>query len=93
MEENLKMLLVLKHKKPSELADYLNVSRSCISKWLGGVHIPDKYHQSICDFLGITLNDLMKEQAKDLKTVYDIINSMSKQDRISLIEQILETLR
>ena len=47
----LRILLVQKEKKPSELAEYLGVSRSLVSKWLNGQATPSKKHdEAICKF-------------------------------------------
>lgn len=93
---NLKMMLIQKHKKPSELAKYLGVSRSYISKMMMvDYKIPEKYDKKI----GIFLNEtggvkeiLQSEQMKDTRTVFEIIQGMTKNQKIEIISFILGTL-
>lgn len=51
-----------------ELAEKLNYSDKAISKWERGESLPDLYIlQTIADMFGITLNDLVSEQAEPKK--------------------------
>ena len=55
MGEKIKVLLVQKHRMASELAEYLGVSKSYVSKWLNGdLPIHWKYHPLIASFFEIT---------------------------------------
>lgn len=58
--------LYLMRKKSSlsqeQLAERLNVSRQAISKWEGGVAVPESEKLiAISEFFGISLDDLLKE--------------------------------
>ena len=92
---NLKILLAQKGKKPSELAEYLGVSRSLVSRWISGQQIPNKKHdEKIGEFFASdSLSTLLQEEhTKDMRSIYEIILPMTKDQKINAIQFILGTL-
>ena len=95
MGEDLKIMLVKNHRTPSELANYLGVSKSCISKWFTKNNIPRKWHEKIAEFFATEspFNKAMKVvKETDARTIYDIILPMTKDQKINVIQFILGTL-
>ena len=95
MGEDLKVLLAQKRRKPSELAEFLGVSRSTISHWLAGTPIPNKYHANIALFLEeqSPLEKALKcLPENDARSIYEIILPMTKDQKINVIQFILGTL-
>ncbi len=65
---NLTELRKKKHLTQAELAAKLNYSDKAISKWEHGDAVPSIENLlEICDFYGITLDQLVNENTKDLK--------------------------
>ena len=92
---NLRMLLAQKGKRPSELADYLGVSRSLVSKWLCGQQTPNKKHDEAIGafFATDSLSKLLQdEHEKDMRSIYEIIKPMTKEQKLEVIQFILSTL-
>ena len=91
MNEKLKMLFVVKHKQAKDLAEYLGVTNSLVSRWrVGALRIHPKYYQEIADFFGISVYELTDISAETLRNIYDVIDGMNKSQRISLINYILD---
>ena len=87
--KDLRYSLVLKGLRPSELASRIGVSRSMISKWLSGVSkIPSKHEDAITHFLG----EVTDAEAKDRRRIEEIVSTMSKEEKINVIQFILGTL-
>ena len=87
--KDLRYSLVLKGRKPSELADHIGVSRSMVSKWLSGASkISTKQENAIIQFLG----NVMDAEAKDRRRIDEIVSTMSKEEKINAIQFILGTL-
>ena len=87
--KGLRYSLALKGSRPSELADYIGVSRSTISKWLSGASkIPSKHENTIMHFLG----EVTDAEAKDRRRIEEIIPTMTKEEKINAIQFILGTL-
>lgn len=85
---NINLLFAQTGKKPSELAEYLNVSRSLVSKWKNGRVIHPKWHESIASFFGITVDILYKKEE-----IYKHgILSFGKEERINIVKSIIDTL-
>ena len=92
---NLRMLLAQKGKRPSELAEYLGVSRSLVSKWLHGQQTPNKKHDEaiVAFFATDSLSKLLQdEHEKDMRSIYEIVEPMTKDQKINVIQFILGTL-
>ena len=92
---NLRMLLTQKGKRPSELAEYLGVSRSLVSKWLNGKQTPNRKHdEAIGEFFASdSLSKLLQdEHEKDMRSIYEIVEPMTKDQKINVIQFILGTL-
>ena len=92
---NLRMLLAQKGKRPSELAEYLGVSRSLVSKWLHGQQTPNKKHDEAIGafFATDSLSKLLQdEHEKDMRSIYEIVEPMTKDQKINVIQFILGTL-
>lgn len=92
---NLKILLAQKGKKPSELAEYLGVSRSLVSKWISGKQTPNKKHdEKIGEFFSSdSLSTLLQEEyTRDMRSICEIILPMTKDQKINVIQFILGTL-
>ena len=92
---NLRMLLTQKGKRPSELAEYLGVSRSLVSKWLNGKQTPNRKHDKAIGefFASDSLSKLLQdEHEKDMRSIYEIIEPMTKDQKINVIQFILGTL-
>ena len=92
---NLRMLLTQKGKRPSELAEYLGVSRSLVSKWLSGKQTPNRKHdEAIGEFFASdSLSKLLQdEHEKDMRSIYEIVEPMTKDQKINVIQFILGTL-
>lgn len=81
--ENLKKQLSLHDKKQNDLAKYLGVSTATVSEWCSGKKMPrtDKI-QSICNWLFIELDALLKESSEVSNQVessnYKIINVLGR---------------
>lgn len=71
---NLRKQLALHDKKQSDLAKYLGVSTPTVSEWCNGKKMPrtDKI-QSICNWLFIEMDDLLKEHStgENKKSIFD----------------------
>lgn len=71
---NLKKQLALHDKKQYDLAKYMGVSTAIVSDWCSGKKMPrtDKIH-SICKWLFIELDDLLKEHStgENKKSIFD----------------------
>lgn len=92
---NLRLLLDQRGKRPSDLADYLGVSRSLVSKWLSGKQTPNKKHdKAIGEFFSSdSLSKLLQdEHEKDMRSIYEIVEPMTKDQKINVIQFILGTL-
>ncbi len=63
--KNLRRLLEERDKTQAELARYLGVSKTAVTKWCKGLSDPrmDKVDK-MCEFLGCSLSDLMEEVPK-----------------------------
>lgn len=60
--ENLSLFMLRSGKKASELADYLNVSKSTISMWASKKNLPRmELLDDIADFLDITVSELLHD--------------------------------
>lgn len=95
MGDELKLMLVQNHCRPSELANYLGVTRCTISKWFSTNKIPSKYHDGIASFFanGTPFGKEMKTVNKDdARSIYEIILPMTKDQKINVIQFILGTL-
>ena len=95
MGEDLKIMLVKHHRQPYELANYLGVSKSCISHWFEKNHIPNKWHDKIAEFFATEspFNKAMKTVKEiDARSIYEIILPMTKDQKINVIQFILGTL-
>ena len=87
--KDLRYSLVLKSIKPSELADHIGVSRSMVSKWLSGASkISTKKENAIIQFLG----EVTDSEAKDRRRIEEIVLTMTKEEKINVIQFILGTL-
>ena len=87
--KDLRYSLVLKGIKPSELADHIGVSRSMVSKWLSGTSkISTKQENAIIQFLG----SVTDAEAKDRRRIEEIILTMTKEEKINVIQFILGTI-
>ena len=92
---NLRILLAQKGRKPSELAEYLGVSRCLVSKWLSGKQTPSRKHDKAIGefFASDSLSKLLQdEHEKDMRSIYEIIEPMTKDQKINVIQFILGTL-
>ena len=91
---NLKILLAQNMKKPSELANYLGVTRSCVSRWISKNHVPKKYSDAVAEFFNVSsLSEVLQEQyEKDTRSIYEIIIPMTKEQKINVIQFILGML-
>ena len=95
MGDDLKVMLVKYHRKPYELANYLGVSKSCISKWFEKNDVPRKWHEKIAEFFATEspFNKAMKSiEVSDARSIYEIILPMTKDQKINVIQFILGTL-
>ena len=95
MGDDLKEMLFKYHRKPSELASFLGVSRSCISKWFEKNYVPNKWHTQIAEFFETKspFSEIMKTvKDKDARSIYEIILPMTKDQKINVIQFILGTL-
>lgn len=94
-KRDLRLLLVQRRKRPSDLADYLGVSRSVVSRWLNGKQTPNKkYDKAIGEFFSSdSLSKLLQdEHEKDMRSIYEIVEPMTKDQKINVIQFILGTL-
>lgn len=94
-KEDLKMLLELHRKKPSELANFLGISYGMVSHWLNDREIPVKHYANIRRFFEVCDDDLkaLKSLAvQDSRSIYEIILPMTKDQKINVIQFILGTL-
>ena len=94
-KEDLKCLLEANHRKPSELANFLGVSYGMVSHWLNDREIPVKHCANIKRFFdeGVKeVESLKMLTEKDSRSIYEIILSMTKDQKINVIQFILGTL-
>jgi transcriptional regulator with XRE-family HTH domain len=65
---NLRYFLKLNHKKQVDLANYMGVGSGLVSGWCNGDKMPrmDKI-QSICNWLGLELSDLLEDKSEKQK--------------------------
>lgn len=81
--------LVLNGKKASELADYIGVSKSLVSKWLScSSKISTKQENVIRQFLG----SVTDAEVIDRRRIEEIVSTMTKEEKINTIQFILGTL-
>lgn len=74
-----------KNMSQEDLASVLNVSRQTVSKWETGESNPDfDKIVPLCDFFGITTDELMKEDNYELKTEIVRVNQKNKALTISM---------
>ena len=95
MGEDLKMMLIKYHRKPYELANYLGVSKSCISHWFDRNYVPKKWHNKIAEFFeteSAFYKSMKIVNETDARTIYEIILPMTKDQKINVIQFILGTL-
>lgn len=84
--KELRYALIAKDIKPFQLAEYLGVSRSTVSRFLSGERtISNKYENKITQLVG---NDYESTEQK----FKEIVRSMTKAEKIQAIKYILETL-
>ncbi len=56
---NIKKFLIMQGKTQTDLAIYLGLTKAAITNWVKCTTSPDiNYISGICDFLGISVNDL-----------------------------------
>ena len=61
-----------------QLAEKLNVSRQAISKWESGVSLPESEKMiALSDFFGVSLDYLMKEDAKEPEEERELLSKQS----------------
>lgn len=61
--KNLNYYMKLNNTTQTELADYLQISRTAVSNWCKGVKLPRMSKvDKICDFFHIQRSDLMEEK-------------------------------
>ena len=94
-KEDLKMLLESYCRKPSELAIFLGVSYGMVSHWLNDKEIPVKHYANIKRFFEAGAKDaeaLKSLTEQDSRSIYKIVISMTKDQKINVIQFILGTL-
>ena len=85
-----------------ELAEQLNISRSNISKYENGVHLPDHdYLDSICEFFGVskgylirdyvTIGDLLDKKLNELDD--DYTKNLSDEEKEKLAEKLSDIVK
>lgn len=63
LQTNLKQILRDKGLTQTQLADALGISKGTLSDWLSGRYYPrGKYLQAMCQYLGVTMGELVSEK-------------------------------
>ena len=91
--EKIRFLLATKHKTARELSKYLDISNVQISRWQHDVKpVPKVHHKKIAEFFDISVEELLGDVPSKEKTVYDMIEKLSKDERLNLIVYIANSL-
>ena len=91
--EKLKFLLSSHRKTSRELAEFISISGVQISRWINGVKpIPKIHYRKIAKFFDISLEQLTNGIPTKNKIIYDIIDTLSKDEKLDLIVYITNTL-
>lgn len=104
INEKIFLIMEQKHLKQADLAKILNLKTGAITNWkVRGTTPPMEYAATICEFLGITLYELLWiENTNKIQAAYDVadqgtqaavrklldINEYEEQDIKSLISRI-----
>ena len=73
-QTNLKQILQDKGMTQTQLADGIGISKGTLSDWLSGRYYPrGKYLQAMCDYLGVTMGELVSEKKDTIKLDAEIV--------------------
>ena len=65
--QNLKKLRLAAGLRQIDVAKKMNVDQGCVSKWENGETRPSrKYHKKLARLYGVTVDDLLKEDAENV---------------------------
>lgn len=100
--ENISNLLIWRKKTQSDLAKYMNVSRTTVSNWCSGIKLPrmDKVDK-ICGYFDINRSEMFteitlgyyksKRRTQKLMEIWDALNSDGQEKIIEYANMILKT--
>jgi transcriptional regulator with XRE-family HTH domain len=95
-QSNLKQILKDKGLTQTQFADALGISKGTLSDWLSGRYYPrGKYLQAMCDYLGVTMGELVSEKRDTIKldaeivTLYNELSDEKKQEVIDYARYLL----
>lgn len=86
--EELRDILHQRNRKQSDLARYLGVSDSTVSRWISRNRISKKWQIGVSEFLETSDKCFYDEK----RSIYEIILPMTKDQKINVIQFILGTL-
>ena len=96
LQTNLKQILKDKGMTQTQLADAIGISKGTLSDWLSGRYYPrGKYLQAMCDYLGVTMGELVSEKKDttqldaEIVTLYTGLSDEKKQQVIDYARYLL----